>query len=104
LVIIGIPANDFANQEKYSNEKIAGFCKINYGVTFPLAEKAIVIKNSNQLSLYKWLSEKSQNGWNDQAPTWNFCKYIIDENGTLTYFLNSSVSPLGKECKQALRL
>ncbi len=102
LVIIGIPANDFANQENYSNEKIAGFCKINYGVTFPLAEKGIVIKNSNQLSLYKWLSDKSLNGWNDQAPTWNFCKYIIDENGTLTYFLNSSVSPLGKECGKAL--
>lgn len=102
LIIIGVPSNDFGNQEKYSNEKIQEFCKKNYGVNFILSEKSVVKKNNNQLGLYKWLSDKSLNGWNEQAPTWNFCKYIIDENGTLTYFMNSSVSPLGKECEKAL--
>ena len=102
LVIIGFPANDFGNQEKHSNEKIAVFCIANYGVSFPMAEKDIVIKGKKQQPVYHWLSHKSMNGWSDQAPTWNFCKYIIDENGTLTHFMNSSVSPLGKECLEAL--
>ncbi len=93
LVIIGFPANDFGNQEKYSNEKIAGFCKKNYGVTFPLAAKAVVVSNKNQHPVYQWLTDASRNGWNHQSPTWNFCKYLIDEKGTLVGFYNSSVQP-----------
>jgi glutathione peroxidase len=102
LIVIGFPANDFSQQEKSSDEKIASFCKLNYGVTFPIAKKGVVIKNSNQQEVYKWLSDKSLNGWNDKAPTWNFCKYIIDEKGVLTHFFNSSVNPLGEELRRGL--
>jgi len=102
LFIIGFPANDFGNQEKGTDEKIASFCKLNYGLTFPLAKKAVVIKNSQQQEVYKWLSDKKLNGWNDIAPTWNFCKYIIDEEGQLTHFYNSAVNPLGEEMRKGV--
>jgi glutathione peroxidase len=104
IVVIGFPANDFKQQEKKSDKEIASFCKINYGVTFPLAIKASVIKNEQQQEVFKWLTDKSLNGWNDKAPTWNFCKYVVDENGILTHFFASSVSPLGKEMKKALNI
>lgn len=104
LTIIAFPANDFANQESGSDEKIAGFCKKNYGISFPLAKKGVVIKNNEQQEVYKWLTNKGLNGWNEQEPTWNFCKYIIDENGKLTNFFNSAVNPMGDEMLKALGL
>ena len=61
FVIIGFPANNFANQEPGSNEEIASFCKLNYGVTFPMMSK-ISVKGDDQAPLYKWLTSKSENG------------------------------------------
>ena len=103
LVIIGFPANDFKAQEKGSNEEIQRFCKKNYGVSFVLAEKGIVVKKGNQQQIFQWLSHQEKNGWCNQAPLWNFCKYLINENGTLTHFFSSSVDPLGKEITNALQ-
>lgn len=94
LKIIAFPANDFANQEKSDDKEIAQFCQVNYGVTFPIARKGVVIKNEEQQPIFKWLSDKNQNGWNNHAPDWNFGKYIVDENGVLTNYLGPSVSPL----------
>ena len=102
LIIIAFPANDFKNQEKGDDATIANFCKKNYGITFPIAKKATVVKSKDQQTVFKWLTEKNQNGWNEQAPTWNFCKYVIDEQGYLTHFFKSSVDPLGDEMQQAL--
>lgn len=102
LLILAFPANDFGEQEKGSNEEIASFCKINYGVTFPLMQKGTVVKSSKQNEVFKWLTDKSKNGWNEQEPTWNFCKYLIDENGVLTNFYNSSVSPVSEEVIDAV--
>jgi glutathione peroxidase len=97
IVIIGFPANDFKQQEKGSNEEIASFCKKNYGVEFPLAMKATVIKNEQQHAIFKWLSDPSQNGWNTQAPSWNFSKYVLDEEGKLIGYFDPGVSPLGND-------
>lgn len=102
LLILAFPANDFGEQEKGSNEEIASFCKINYGVTFPLMQKSTVVKSAKQNEVFKWLTDKSKNGWNEQEPTWNFCKYLIDENGVLTNFYNSSVSPVSEEVISAV--
>ena len=101
LVILGFPANDFLKQEPGSNEEIGAFCTKNYGVTFQMFEKVDVV-GKNQTPLYKWLSDKSLNGWNDQSPSWNFCKYLINENGELTNFFNSKVTPLSDEMIKAL--
>jgi glutathione peroxidase len=97
IVIIGFPANDFKQQEKGSNEEIASFCKKNYGVDFPLAMKTTVIKSADQHPIFKWLSDQQQNGWNEQAPSWNFSKYIIDEQGKLIGYFDPGVSPLGSD-------
>ncbi len=103
LVIIGFPANDFKAQEQGDNKTIVAFCKKNYGVSFPLAEKGMVVKKNSQQLMYQWLTQKEKNGWCNQEPTWNFCKYLIDENGTLTHFFSSSVDPLGNEVTTALQ-
>jgi glutathione peroxidase len=102
LVVIGFPANDFKEQETASDESIASFCKLNFGVTFPLMKKSVVIKTNGQNELFEWLSNKNKNGWNDQAPTWNFCKYLVNENGRLTHFFASSVEPLSTEVLKAI--
>lgn len=94
LVVIGFPANDFQEQEKGSDEEISEFCRINYGVTFPLASKSVVVKNDQQHPVFKWLSDKSKNGWNDQAPEWNFSKYLVAPDGKLLGYYGTAVSPL----------
>lgn len=96
LVIIGFPANDFHEQEKGSDEEIAQFCKLNFGVTFLLAKKSVVIKSPGQHPVFAWLTHKTQNGWNEQAPSWNFSKYLVNERGVLTHYFDPSVSPLSK--------
>ena len=102
LVIIGFPANDFKEQEKGSDEQIAQFCKLNFGVSFLLAKKSSVIKSPDQNEVFAWLSDKTKNGWNDKQPSWNFTKYLVDENGVLTHYFEPYVSPLSPELKAAL--
>ena len=97
LVVIGFPANDFKEQEKGNDEDIALFCKINYRISFSLAQKSSVKKGTNQNEIFEWLSNKEKNGWCHIAPRWNFCKYLIDEEGMVIGFYASSVSPLNKE-------
>ncbi len=94
LVVIGFPANDFKGQEKSDNQNIAAFCKKNYGVSFPLMEKSIVIKNNQQNLVHKWLSDPSLNGWCSQEPAWNFCKYLINEQGVLVNYFPMTIDPL----------
>ena len=100
--IIAFPANDFKEQEKASDEAIASFCKINYGISFALMKKVSVIKNNKQSEVYKWLTDSTQNGWNDKAPNWNFCKYLVNEQGMLTHVFEPSVSPLGTQIMNAV--
>ena len=102
LVIVAFPANDFANQEKSDDKAIAQFCQVNYGVTFPVAEKGIVVKKPEQQAVFKWLTNKNLNGWNEHAPDWNFGKYIIDRNGVLTHYFGPSISPLEEDFMNAL--
>ncbi|MEO5893340.1 MAG: glutathione peroxidase [Ferruginibacter sp.] len=102
LVILGFPANDFKEQEKGSDEKIAAFCKLNFGVSFPLMKKSKVIKGTGQNEVFQWLTDKNKNGWNDQAPSWNFCKYLVDEHGKLVRFFASSVEPMSNEIISAV--
>ena len=101
LVILGFPANDFKEQEPGSDEEIAGFCKVNFGVTFPLFQKQSVLNTAGN-RVYQWLTEPAANGWNNQKPTWNFCKYLVDENGNLVAFFPAAVSPLGNEISKLL--
>jgi glutathione peroxidase len=101
LAVIGFPANNFGAQEPGSSEEIGSFCKKNYGVTFQMMEK-ISVKGSDMHPLYKWLSTKEENGSCDQAPNWNFCKYLIDENGRIIRYYNSKVDPMSEEITSLL--
>ena len=92
FVILGFPANNFGDQEPGSDDEIGNFCKMNYGVTFPLFKKGEVVGKNIQ-PVYQWLSDKSKNGWNEVQPQWNFYKYLVDENGNLEKVFSSSVSP-----------
>lgn len=102
LQVIGFPANDFKEQEQGSDEAIAQFCQVNFGVTFPLAKRSSVIKGANQHPIYQWLTQREKNGWNDKAPSWNFSKYLINEQGLLTHYFDPAVAPLSKEVTQAI--
>jgi len=102
LVIIGFPANDFKQQEKGDNKSIAEFCRKNYGVTFMLMHKSSVIKSANQNKVFQWLTDSTLNGWNKQQPSWNFCKYIVDESGRLINYFGSTVEPFNKEIINAI--
>lgn len=95
IIILGFPANNFGGQEPGSNLEIAEFCKANYGVTFQMFEK-ISVKGDDQHALYKWLKEKT-----GQEPTWNFCKYLVKPDGTVTFF-SSKVKPMDKQIVDAI--
>lgn len=97
LVILGFPANDFKEQEKGSDEDIAAFCKINFGVTFPLMKKSSVVKHKDQNEIFQWLTDSTKNGWNNKTPTWNFSKYLVNEEGVLTHYFDPSVSPMSDQ-------
>ena len=92
LAVLGFPSNDFFWQEPGTNSEINYFCKLNYGVTFQMFEK-IHVKGKKQHPLYKWLSNSKLNGWNNNSPSWNFCKYLIDENGNLLEFYKNEIEP-----------
>ena len=91
--IIGIPCNQFGSQEPGSAAEIKEFCTKNYGVSFLMSEKSQV-KGANQHPLYKWLTNKSENGIKDSNVSWNFQKYLVDENGKLMQVFKSGVSPM----------
>jgi glutathione peroxidase len=92
LVIIGFPANNFGGQEPGTAAEIREFCSKNYGVTFPMMEK-ISVKGDDIHPLYKWLTSKKENGIMDSNVTWNFQKYLIDENGKLVDVIYSKEKP-----------
>ena len=103
LVIIGFPSNDFRQQEQGTDEQIEEFCKVNYGINFLLAKKSVVVKSAAQNEVFKWLTDKTKNGWNEQPPQWNFSKYLVNEQGVLTNYFGPAISPVSKEIRQHLQ-
>ena len=101
VVVLGFPSNNFGGQEPGSNAEIKSFCTKNYGVTFPMFDKVEVVGNK-AAPLFKYLSNKAQNGVVNDAPKWNFCKYLIDENGKVIKFFPSSVKPTSSEITSLL--
>ncbi|MEQ8239618.1 MAG: glutathione peroxidase [Cyclobacteriaceae bacterium] len=96
VAILGFPSNQFGGQEPGSNDQIASFCKKNYGVSFDMFSK-IDVKGDKKHPLYQWLTDEDLNGWNSQEPSWNFCKFLIDQNGKLIKFYRSGENPMDTE-------
>ena len=93
FTIIGFPANNFLNQEPGSDDEIKQFCEVNYGVTFQMMSK-ISVKGDDIHPVYEWLTTKDKNGVMDSKVSWNFQKYMIDENGNLVGYVESKKSPM----------
>jgi glutathione peroxidase len=112
LVIVGFPANNFGQQEPGTNDEIAEFCKKNYGVSFPMAAK-VSVKGDDIDPLFKWLVDQSRElsqkvpadnskdlAWKDYLRnpiTWNFTKFLLDENGNLIAVFHNKVNPMSEE-------
>ena len=96
FVIVGFPANNFGAQEPGSDSEIATFCKKNYGVTFPMMSK-ISVKGNDMHDVYQFLTKKSRNGLQDSEVSWNFQKYLIDENGELVKVIPPQTLPTDRE-------
>lgn len=96
FTIIGFPTNDFMSQDPGTNEEIASFCKLNYGVTFPMMSK-IVVKGKTMEPLFGYLTEKEQNGLGDFDVEWNFQKFLINEDGLLEKVISPKTSPTDPE-------
>lgn len=92
LVIVGFPANNFLFQEPGTNEEIASFCQKNYGVTFLMAEK-ISVKGKDQAPIFQWLTNESLNGVESSTVSWNFQKYLLDEQGKLIRHFSPKTAP-----------
>ncbi|MBF0649782.1 glutathione peroxidase [Dysgonomonas sp. GY75] len=92
FVIVGFPANNFNGQEPGTDEEIKTFCTLNYNVSFPMMSKIDVV-GENKAPIYKWLTEKAENGKLDTEVQWNFQKFMIDENGHLVDFVPPREDP-----------
>ncbi len=102
LVVIGFPCNDFASQEKGTNQEILNFCQKNYGVDFLLSKK-IKIKGEECHPIFNWLTKKSQNGVLNHKVSWNFNKFLIDPNGNLLGAYSSSTKPFDAQIINQIR-
>jgi glutathione peroxidase len=96
FVIVGFPANNFASQEPGTNEEIAAFCQLNYGVTFPMMDK-ISVKGDDMHKVYQFLTQKSKNGLQDSDVEWNFQKYLLNEKGELVKVISPRTLPTDSE-------
>jgi len=92
LVIIGIPSNDFGNQEPGSESEIKTFCEAKFGITFPMTEK-VIVKGDNAHPFYQWAKD---NYGKSAIPKWNFHKIIIDKNGKIADTFASITNPSSK--------
>jgi glutathione peroxidase len=98
LVVIGVPSNDFGNQEPGDAAAIGEFCQRNYGVSFPLMEKAHV-KGRDAAPLFRWLAAE---GGFLSRPRWNFYKYLIGPDGRLADWFASLTKPESEKMAQAI--
>ncbi|MFI4957285.1 MAG: glutathione peroxidase [Gammaproteobacteria bacterium] len=98
LVIIGVPSNDFGGQEPGSDQEIANFCRINYGVTFPMTAKEVV-SGEHAHPFYLWARQELGFG---SAPKWNFHKYLVGRDGKLIDYYYSTTSPDSKKLIKAI--
>ncbi len=94
--VLGFPSNDFGGQEPGTAEEIQTFCRLNYGVTFPMFTKVVTKAGANQSPVYGFL------GKSGKLPAWNFSKYVVDRNGHVVAFFPSEVTPESRELRAAI--
>ncbi len=98
LVVLGIPSNDFLSQTPEANKEVGNFCRLKYGVTFPILEKQEVI-GENKSKIYKWVH--AQKGYEGKI-LWNFEKFIIDRKGQIVDRFRSTTNPMDGDFLKAI--
>lgn len=101
LVVLGVPANNFANQEPGTEAEIKEFCEGVYRITFPLTEKTDVVGKAAH-PFYKWAAAQKKGGIFFSTPRWNFHKYLIARDGSLAGAFASTVTPESAEMVEAV--
>lgn len=101
MVIIGFPCNQFLFQEPGNKDSIRTFCSSKYGVTFPLSTK-IKVKGDSIHPVYEWLTTKDLNGFGDFKVSWNFNKFLVNEEGQLVAYFGSKTEPFDPELIKAI--
>ena len=103
LVVLGFPCNQFGAQDSGSNDEIAEFCQLNYGVSFPMMEK-IDVNGAGQHPLYQWLSAEAPGLLGSKAIKWNFTKFLVGKDGTVVKRYAPTDTPAGmaKDIEAAL--
>jgi len=96
FAVLGFPSNDFGQQEPGTAQEIAQFCKLTYGVTFPMFSKVVTKSGPDQSPIYKLL------GSSGHLPAWNFSKYVVGKDGKILSFFPSEVTPESTELRGAI--
>lgn len=96
FVVLGVPSNDFGNQEPGQKDQIKEFCEVNFAIDFPMSDK-LVVKGAGAHPLYKWL--KAQTG---DSPSWNFYKFLIDGDGRAVASFSSLTKPQSRKLTKAI--
>ena len=96
LVVLGVPSNDFGQQEPGAETEIKEFCEVNFAINFPMSEK-LVVKGAAAHPLYKWLKQET-----GASPKWNFYKFLIDGEGRPVTYFSSMTKPGSKKMRKAI--
>jgi len=94
--VLGFPSNDFGGQEPGTAQEIATFCRLTYDVTFPMFDKVVTRKGTDQSPIYAFL------GTTGRLPAWNFSKYVVDKQGKVVAFFESQVTPEHPDLRKAI--
>ena len=103
LVVLGFPCNQFGAQDAGSNDEIAEFCQLNYGVSFPMMAK-IDVNGAQAHPLYQWLTQEAPGLLGSKAIKWNFTKFLIGKDGAVLkrYAPTATPASLAKDIETAL--
>ena len=104
LVVVGFPCNQFGAQDPGSNDEIASFCEVNYGVDFPMMSK-VDVNGDNADALFRWLKKSAPGMLGSEAIKWNFTKFLVGRDGQVLkrYGPNDTPESLRRDIEKALR-
>jgi glutathione peroxidase len=103
LVVVGFPSNEFGSQDPGSNDEIASFCQLNYGVSFPMMAK-VKVNGGDAHPLWKWLTSEAKGILGTQAVKWNFTKFLVGKDGQVIkrYAPTDTPESIAKDIEKAL--
>ena len=103
LVVLGFPCNQFGHQDPGTNDEIASFCQVNYGVSFPMMQK-VDVNGAEAHPLYRWLTAEAPGLLGSKSIKWNFTKFLVGKDGHVLkrYAPQDAPEKLGKDIEAAL--